>query len=47
MTFEMLDGLFTALVIGPSTVMPSEYLPVIWGADDGDGPLWDSIEQAQ
>jgi uncharacterized protein len=47
MTFEMVDGLFTALVIGPATVMPSEYLPVIWGADDGDEPLWDSVEQAQ
>jgi len=47
MTFEMLDGLFTALLIGPATVMPSEYLPVIWGTDDGDGPLWDSVEQAQ
>jgi uncharacterized protein len=47
MTFEMIDGFFTALVIGPATVMPSEYLPVIWGSDDGDGPLWDSTEQAQ
>ena len=47
MTFEMLDGLFTALLIGPATVMPSEYLPVIWGTDDGDGPLWDSVGQAQ
>ena len=47
MTFEMLDGLFTALLIGPVTVMPSEYLPVIWGTDNDDRPLWDSVEQAQ
>jgi uncharacterized protein len=47
MSFEMLDGLFTALVIGPATVLPSEYLPEIWGTDDGAGPEWDSIEQTQ
>jgi uncharacterized protein len=47
MSLEMLDGFCTALVIGPATVMPSEYLPVIWGTDDDDGPLWDSVEQAQ
>jgi uncharacterized protein len=48
MCLEELDGFFCALVAGPETVMPSEYLPVIWGADDGgDGPVYDSIEQAQ
>jgi uncharacterized protein len=47
MPFEALDGMFTALVIGPATVLPSEYLPRIWGTDDGGGPEWDSIEQAQ
>jgi uncharacterized protein len=47
MTFEMLDGLLTALVIGPTTVMPSAYLPEIWGTDDGEGPVWEGLEQAQ
>ncbi len=47
MTLEMLDGLLTALVIGPAMVMPSEYMPAVWGTDDGAGPEWDSIEQAQ
>jgi hypothetical protein len=47
MTLEMLDGFLTALVIGPAMVMPSEYLRVIWGTDDDDGPLWDSVAQAQ
>jgi uncharacterized protein len=47
MPFEMLDGLFTALVIGPETVLPSQYLPEVWGTDDGSGPEWDSIEQAK
>lgn len=45
MSFEMLDGFLTALVIGPDLVLPSEYLPVIWGTDEGEGPKWDSREQ--
>jgi uncharacterized protein len=45
MPFVKLDGFFTALVIGPTTVMPSVYLPVIWGTEDGSGPVWDSLEQ--
>ena len=47
MTFEMLDGMLTALVIGPAMVLPSEYLPEIWGTEEGAGPEWESIEQAQ
>jgi uncharacterized protein len=47
MSLEMLDGFFTALIIGPKLVVPSEYFPVIWGADNGTGPNWDSPEQAQ
>ena len=47
MSFEMLDGFFTALVIGPELVPPSEDLAEIWGTDDGGGPAWDSTEQAE
>lgn len=31
MNLEMLDGFFAALICGPETVLPSEYLPQIWG----------------
>ena len=47
MPFETLDGFLTALVIGPEMVMPSRYLPEIWGTEDGSGPVWDSMEQLQ
>jgi len=47
MPFEMIDGLMTALVIGPEVVPLSEYLPIVWGADDNRGPDWDSTNQAQ
>src|SRR5262245_58987184 len=43
----MLGGLRTALAIGPTIVMRSEYLPEIWGTDDGKGPVWESLEQAR
>lgn len=31
MSLEMLDGFFSALIVGPELVMPSEYLPYVWG----------------
>jgi uncharacterized protein len=31
MNVEMLDGFLAALICGPETVLPSEYLPKIWG----------------
>jgi uncharacterized protein len=33
MNLEQLDGFLAALICGPDTVLPSEYLPVIWGGD--------------
>jgi uncharacterized protein len=33
MNIEMLDGYFAALICGPQMVMPSEYLPEIWGEE--------------
>src|SRR5690349_575326 len=29
-----LDGFLTGIVIGPSLILPSEWLPVIWGNDE-------------
>ena len=40
MTVEGLDGFFAALICGPDNVLPSEYLPEIWGDGIvGEGPL--------
>ena len=35
MNLEQLDGLFTAVIIGPSTVMPSECWPLVFGGKAG------------
>lgn len=35
MDLSMLEGYLTAIVIGPHVVMPSQWLPWVWDADEG------------
>ncbi len=46
MNLEQVDGFFAALVCGPEIVLPSEYLPEIWGleSDDAAAPF-DNIQE--
>lgn len=46
LTLEGLDGLFCALIAGPDTVMPSEYLPVVWGGEMADDDAFESEAEA-
>ncbi|MCX2863618.1 UPF0149 family protein [Paucibacter sp. PLA-PC-4] len=47
MTLDRLDGFLHALVIGPQTVMPDQWLPKVWAQEDGAVlPPVDSIDQA-
>ena len=46
MDLETLDGFFCALIAGPERVMPSEYLPVIWGGELPDEDAFESVEEA-
>lgn len=39
-----LDGFLTGIVSGPEAILPSEWLPAIWG-DDEDQPDWQSEEE--
>jgi uncharacterized protein len=39
-----LDGFLTGIAIGPDRVMPSEWLPVVWG---GEKPVFASESEAQ
>jgi uncharacterized protein len=43
MSLEMLDGFLSALVVSPTLVMPSEYLPVVWNHE----PEWASMAEAE
>jgi uncharacterized protein len=44
MNLEALDGFFAALICCPDTVMPSEYLPELWG---GRGPVFHTVQEWQ
>lgn len=46
LTLEGLDGLFCALIAGPDTVMPSEYLPMVWGGEMADEDRFTSDAEA-
>lgn len=39
-----LDGFLTGIIVGPELIMPSEWLPIIWG---GDEPDFADIDEAQ
>lgn len=47
MDIAMLDGFLTALVIGPNTLLPSQWLPAVWGETDEEEMVWESGEQMQ
>ncbi len=46
MNVEELDGFFAALVAGPEIVMPSEYLPEVFGGEMSDTHEFGSLEEA-
>jgi uncharacterized protein len=37
MSFEMLDGYLTAVLSGPETIAPSEWLPQVWAGEEAVG----------
>lgn len=39
-----LDGLLTAIAIGPELVLPSEWVPLIWG---GNEPVFEDADEAE
>jgi len=48
MDVSMLDGFLTAIVIGPKTVMPSEWMRWVWDTENGtESPEFESAGQAQ
>jgi uncharacterized protein len=44
MQISDLDGFLTGIAIGPELLLPSEWLPLVWG---GEEPVFEGIEQAQ
>jgi uncharacterized protein len=44
MRLSDLDGYLTAVIVGPELIMPSEWLPVIWGEEE---PKFESTAHAE
>lgn len=40
------DGFITAVVSGPDAIMPSTWMPALWGGED-NAPVWDSLADYQ
>lgn len=44
LSLDQVDGFLAAIAVGPELIMPSEWLPVIWG--DGE-PEYEGLEETQ
>lgn len=47
MTLDMVDGYLTAIAIGPVSLVPSQWLPGIWGPSEDDVPDFESSAHAE
>jgi uncharacterized protein len=47
MSLEEMDGFFTALVCAPEVVLPSQYMPHVWGNKQSNDGVFQSLEEAQ
>jgi uncharacterized protein len=48
MDISMLDGFFAAILSGPTTILPSEWMRWVWDTEKGeDSPVFSGIDQAQ
>ncbi len=47
MNLFILDGFLTCLLIGPETLMPSLWIPEIWGETKDDEMIWGSMEESE
>lgn len=46
MMLDTLDGFLTAIVSVPVTLLPSQWLPRVWGPSPNDEPAFETIDQA-
>lgn len=47
MLLEELDGFAAGLVVCPETILPSEWLSIVWGLEDNeDAPIFETLDHA-
>jgi uncharacterized protein len=44
MLLEELDGFVAGLLVCPELIKPGEWLPMVWGSEEGDDPAFDSVD---
>jgi uncharacterized protein len=44
MMLSQLDGFLAGIAVGPDRILPSEWMPMIWG---GESPVFNSVEEMQ
>lgn len=45
MTLSQLDGYLTGILVCPETILPSEWMPDVWGLEDEDEPVFEDEKQ--
>ena len=46
MDISMLDGFLVCMLLGPDTILPDKWLPVVWGEGEEDAIEWESDLEA-
>lgn len=47
MLVSELDGFLAGLLVCPDLIMPSEWLPLVWGGDEETAPIFENARQAE
>jgi uncharacterized protein len=46
MLVSELDGFLAGILVCPDLIMPSEWLPLVWGSDEDEAPVFENARQA-
>ncbi len=47
MLVSELDGFLAGILVCPDLIMPSEWLPLVWGSDEDEAPVFENARQAE
>ncbi|GEO16324.1 UPF0149 family protein [Microvirga aerophila] len=47
MLVSELDGFVAGILVCPDLILPSEWLPLVWGTDEDEAPVFENAQQAE
>jgi uncharacterized protein len=47
MLVSELDGFLAGILVCPDLIMPGEWLPLVWGSDEDEAPVFENARQAE